>query len=58
METEKAPVVAQWNQFKIVLGLKAGVGTDGTYPPRWWSLETGVTVSVPGNWGQHGGSAG
>ena len=28
-------------------------GTDGTYPPRWWSLETGVTVSVPENWGQH-----
>ena len=23
----------------LVYGSK---GTDGTYPPRWWSLETGV----------------
>ena len=28
METEKAPVVAQWNEFKIVLGLKAGASVD------------------------------
>ena len=27
-------------------------------PPRWWSLETGVTMSAPGNWGQHGGLSG
>ena len=28
--------------FSLISSSKNGGGTDGRYPPRWWSLETGV----------------
>ena len=58
MENFVFPYKCSFMLIAITKSLNKSTGTDGTYPPRWWSLETGVTMSVPGNWGQHGGSAG